>query len=212
MCAQAVGCILRNPYRAHLNAPIACRGVCAVWRQASERPPQRRPVDAAAMPARRRERGECQVPQGLAATLARASASLGRSRDGCILRNPYCAFEMRRGRAQVCAVCTPHGVAWRGCAGYRWLAGRTVSRARILFGTSAAPLRDFARQFPPKPAPAAIRAPAPDLTGLTRSNDASPTRENTSFVHAFRTVAHTCGCATAKRPVRGARFGVPDGP
>ena len=37
------------------------------------------------------------MPQGLAATLARASASLGRSRDGCILRNPYCAFERGAG-------------------------------------------------------------------------------------------------------------------
>ena len=101
--------------------------------------------------------------------------------------------------------------AWRCLAwfaGYRWFAGRTVSRARILFGTSAAPLRDFARQFPPKPAPAAIRAPAPDLTSLTRSNDASPTRENTSFVHAFRTVAQAWLChgqeVRPRRPFRGA--------
>ena len=46
------------------------------------------------------ERCEYQVPQGLAATIARALASLGRSRDDCILRNPYCAFELRRRRAQ----------------------------------------------------------------------------------------------------------------
>ena len=128
----------------------------------------------------------------------------------------YCAIHTAHLNApQACAVCGSMDAAWRRLArfaGYRWLAGRTVSRARILFGTSAAPLRDFARQFPPKPAPAAIRAPAPDLTGLTRSNDASPTRENTSFVHAERAVAHTCGTATAKRSVRGARFGVPSGP
>ena len=37
------------------------------------------------------------MPQRLAATLARASASLGLSRDGCILRNPYCAFERGAG-------------------------------------------------------------------------------------------------------------------
>ena len=210
--AHAVDCIPRNPYCAHLNAPLAC-AVCAVWREATERPPQKRPVDAGTpyQPDERASEGSAKCRKDL-----RRPSLARRPRWADLEMAAYRAIHAAHWNAPqacaVCGVCTPHGVAWRGCAGYCWLAGRTVSRVRILFGTSAAPRRDFARQFPPKPAPAAIRAPAPDRTGLTRSNEASPTRENTSFVHAQRAVAHTCGTATAKRSVRGARFGVPSGP
>ena len=52
---------------------------------------------------------------------------------GCMLRNPYCGiFERGAGVRSMRNMCA----AWRGpvrLAGYRWFAGRTAGRARILF-------------------------------------------------------------------------------
>ena len=55
---------------------------------------------------------------------------------GCMLRNPYCAY---LNAAPACASMRSMCAAWRGpvrFAGYRWFAGRTAGRARILFRTS----------------------------------------------------------------------------